>query len=51
MTNAGGRREYGSIFSLDPLLLTLYKAVKFDTTDAYYPYGDLVQASDGKLME
>jgi uncharacterized repeat protein (TIGR03803 family) len=49
MTNAGGRLEYGSIFSLDPVTLTYTRLLSFDTTDAYYPHGDLVQASDGKL--
>jgi len=49
MTNQGGSSDGGVIFSFDPSSFTYTKLKDFDNTNGAYPYGSLVQASDGKL--
>ena len=49
MTRNGGNSDFGVIFSFDPATSTYVKLKDFDFTNGAYPYGSLVQASDGKL--
>ncbi|HNP44041.1 MAG TPA: T9SS type A sorting domain-containing protein [Panacibacter sp.] len=49
MTYGGGSGNYGVIFSFDPSTNTLVKLFDFDNTRGAYPFGSLVQASNGKL--
>jgi uncharacterized repeat protein (TIGR03803 family) len=49
MTYQGGSSSYGVIFSFDPASSTYTKVKDFDNTNGGYPYGSLMQASDGKL--
>src|SRR4051812_43105736 len=51
MTNNGGFSSgSGTIFSLDPASSTFNSLKEFDyTTEGGFPYGGLMQASDGKL--
>jgi uncharacterized repeat protein (TIGR03803 family) len=49
MTSAGGSSEVGVIFSLVPTSFTYTKLKDFNETDGAYPFGNLMQASDGKL--
>ncbi|HEV8508727.1 MAG TPA: choice-of-anchor tandem repeat GloVer-containing protein, partial [Chitinophagaceae bacterium] len=49
MTQQGGTLGYGVIFSFDPAS-TAYSILKnFDNANGAYPFGSLMQASDGKL--
>ncbi len=46
----GGEGEYnGDFFSFDPSSSTYTKLKDFDGIDGGYPFGSLIQASDGKL--
>ena len=49
MTPTGGSSRVGVIFSFDTLTGTYTKLKDFNYTDGAYPYGSLVQASNGKL--
>ena len=49
MTSGGGSSGYGVIFSFDPSSSTYTKLKDFDDRMVAYPYGSLMQASDGKL--
>ena len=49
MTSTGGSYDAGVIFSYNIATSTYTKLKDFDYTNGGNPYGDLVQASDGKL--
>lgn len=49
MTRSGGSSNAGVIFSYDPFTFTYTKLKDFDNTNGAYPYGSLIQATDGKL--
>jgi len=49
LTNKGGAADYGVMFSLDPLTNTFNKLNDFDGENGADPYGNLMQAIDGKL--
>ena len=50
MTNLGGTKNFGTLFQYDPVTNTFIKKNDFDsTTTGSYPYGSLVQATDGNL--
>jgi uncharacterized repeat protein (TIGR03803 family) len=49
MTYNGGISNRGVIFSFDPFHSTYTKLKDFDNTNGSYPYGSLIQTSDGKL--
>ncbi|MEO7482757.1 MAG: choice-of-anchor tandem repeat GloVer-containing protein, partial [Ferruginibacter sp.] len=49
MTSAGGSNDMGAIFSFDPSNSVYTKLKDFDGTNGRKPYGNLFQASDGKL--
>jgi uncharacterized repeat protein (TIGR03803 family) len=49
MTYGGGSFGVGTIFSVDPLWSSFSKLMDFDYTNGAYPYGSLIQASDGKF--
>jgi uncharacterized repeat protein (TIGR03803 family) len=52
MTNGGGifGAGYGVIFSFDPATSTYIKLMDFEGWNGAYPYGSLMQASDGKTI-
>jgi uncharacterized repeat protein (TIGR03803 family) len=49
MTSRGGANQRGVIFEFDPSTLTYTKKHDFSSTEGSYPYGALVQASNGKF--
>jgi uncharacterized repeat protein (TIGR03803 family) len=49
MTARGGSSGYGVIFSFDPSTNNYTKLIDFIGDNGAYPYGSLVQASDGKF--
>src|SRR5438552_11218571 len=51
MTSEGGSNDDGVIFSFDPVTSAYIKLMDFDfnSTSGAFPYGSLIQASDGKL--
>lgn len=50
MTYSGGTNGMGVLFEFDPVTSTYTNKFNFDgTANGSYPYGSLVQASDGKL--
>jgi uncharacterized repeat protein (TIGR03803 family) len=49
MTWGGGNSDAGVIFSYDPASSIYTKLYDFDFINGSHPYGDLMQASDGKL--
>jgi uncharacterized repeat protein (TIGR03803 family) len=49
MTANGGINEAGVIFSFNPTDSTFRKLRDFESTTGYYPYGTLMQTTDGKL--
>jgi len=49
MTYAGGSSNAGVIFSFKPSSSTYIKLKDFDITNGAKPYGNLIQATDGKL--
>ena len=49
MTTYGGTHNFGAIFSFDLTTNTQVKLLDFDSTNGAYPFGSLVQASNGKL--
>jgi len=49
MTPTGGSSDVGVIYSFDPSAGTYAKLKDFNYTDGAYPFGSLVQASNGKL--
>lgn len=49
MTSTGGSSNNGVIFSFDPSSLTYTKLRDFNNQDGNYPYGSLIQATNGKL--
>lgn len=49
MTWGGGNNGAGVIFSYDPASLSYTKLYDFDFANGSHPYGDLMQASNGKL--
>ena len=49
MTVSGGSGSCGVVFSFDPVSSTYTKLKDFDNTNGANPYGNLMQASDGKL--
>lgn len=48
-TGEGGSGNFGVLYSFDPSASTYTKLLDFDGTKGTYPYGSLIQASDGKL--
>ena len=50
MTNQGGANLYGVIFEYVVATNTYTKKIDFSGTNGSYPYGDLTQASNGKLF-
>ena len=50
MTSSGGSSSNGIIFSFDPATSTYVNLKDFDGTNGAFPFGSLVQASDGKLV-
>ncbi len=50
MTNQGGSFGYGVIFEYDVTGNTYTKKIDFTGLNGSYPYGDLTQASNGKLL-
>jgi uncharacterized repeat protein (TIGR03803 family) len=48
-THDGGSNNVGVIFSFNPSSSTYTKVKDFGGEDGIYPYGSLIQASDGKL--
>lgn len=49
MTELGGNHGNGTIFSYDPITHAYIKLYDFENLTGSQPYGDLIQASDGKL--
>jgi uncharacterized repeat protein (TIGR03803 family) len=49
MTNSGGSFSAGTIFSLDPLTVKFTKLYDLNSMSGAHPYGNLIQASNGKL--
>lgn len=49
MTYGGGSHGAGVIFSYDPISFAYTVLENFDYTNGSHPYGNLMQASDGKL--
>lgn len=49
MTNNGGANGDGVIFEYDPATNTLTKKIDFEFNTGSEPYGDLIQATNGKL--
>jgi uncharacterized repeat protein (TIGR03803 family) len=49
MTNSGGANGDGVIFEYDPASNTLTKKIDFEYNTGSEPYGDLIQATNGKL--
>jgi uncharacterized repeat protein (TIGR03803 family) len=49
MTNSNVSSGFGGIFSFDPSTSTYAKLKDFDGSDGAFPYGSLIQRSDGKL--
>jgi uncharacterized repeat protein (TIGR03803 family) len=49
MTYQGGAYDYGTIIEYDPLKDTCIKRHDFDGNNGRNPYGNLIQASNGKL--
>ncbi len=49
MTTYGGSNSAGVMFSYDRATATYAKLLDFDYTNGAWPYGTLMQASDGKL--
>ncbi|MBL7930441.1 MAG: SprB repeat-containing protein, partial [Bacteroidia bacterium] len=49
MTNNGGANYFGNIFEYDISTNTYSTIYSFNSTNGKYPYGSLIQASNGKL--
>ncbi len=49
MTKYGGANNKGVLFEYEPITNTYTKKIDFDSTNGAYPYGSLIQASNGKL--
>ncbi len=49
MTNSGGQTGDGVLFEYDPATGTLTSKVEFEYNTGSEPYGDLIQATNGKL--
>jgi uncharacterized repeat protein (TIGR03803 family) len=49
MTNSGGQTGDGVLFEYDPATSTLINKIEFDYNTGSEPYGDLIQATNGKL--
>ena len=49
MTHSGGSSGYGTIFSFAPSTSAYIKLKDFDNTNGSYPFGSLVQSTNGKL--
>ncbi len=49
MAGAGGAHNFGVIFRLNPDSNTYKDVYDFDSINGSYPYGNLLQASDGQL--
>ena len=49
MTGSGGANNKGVLFEYDIINNTLIRKVDFDSINGYYPKGDLMQGSNGKL--
>jgi uncharacterized repeat protein (TIGR03803 family) len=49
LTQSGGDNYLGVLFEFDPLSSTYTKLFDFKTGAGYYPYGSLMQGSNGKL--
>jgi len=49
LTNRGGSWGAGVIFSFDPITFEYAVLKNFQLTDGSYPYGSLIQASNGKF--
>ncbi len=49
LTHYGGNSDRGVIFEFDPLNNVITKKFDFDSTNGVWPFGGLIQASNGKL--
>lgn len=49
MTRLGGLNDFGLIFQYDPITTTYTQKFSFNSTNGAFPYGSLIQASNGKL--
>ncbi|MCD4834546.1 MAG: T9SS type A sorting domain-containing protein [Bacteroidales bacterium] len=49
MTKEGGTSGKGVLFEYDPVTSIYTKKIDFDGTNGYYPWGSLMQASNGKI--
>lgn len=49
LTTQGGKDGFGTMFSFNLSTLGFTKLKDFNKTDGTFPYGSLIQASDGKL--
>lgn len=49
MTNRGGTNDMGVLFQFDPVTSQCNKKLDFDSINGSYPYGSLLQASDGNI--
>jgi len=49
MTNRGGTNDKGVLFQYNPITSTYTKKIDFDSINGSYPYGSLMQASNGNI--
>lgn len=49
MTPVGGKNYYGTVYSIDPVTKTFAKLRDLGPEEGIYPYGDFVEAPNGKL--
>lgn len=49
MTNRGGTNDKGVLFQYNPTTAIYTKKLDFDSVNGSYPYGSLLQASDGNI--
>ncbi len=48
-TKTGGANSYGTLFEFDPSLGIYVKKMDFDFTSGIFPYGNLIQITNGKF--
>lgn len=49
MTRLGGLNDFGLIFQYNPITTTYTQKFSFNSNNGAFPYGSLIQASNGKL--
>lgn len=49
MASAGGTSDFGVLFEYDPIAKIFAKKIDFDGLNGQKPYGNLIEASNGKL--